>query len=98
MLLYGIEIWVMTDTMMTVLYRFHNRISRRIAGTKERKGDSREWELASVYADLETTGIWAVREYGRRRKEKILEYVAGIPIYKLFTGSEWMEGSIRFLR
>ena len=27
----------------------------------------------------------------------IAEYVAGIPIHKLFTGSERMEGSSRFL-
>ena len=30
--LYGSEIWVVTDMMMTVLEGFHNRIARRVEG------------------------------------------------------------------
>ena len=49
-------------------------------------------------AALETTGVFPIREYVRRREVKLLECVAGILIYKLFTGAERMEGSSRFLR
>ena len=46
---------------------------------------------------MDITGLWTIRDYLRRRYATISEYVAGIPIYKLFTGSERMEGSSRFL-
>ena len=37
-LLYGREIWVVTDAMMMVLQGFHHRIDRWIAGVISRKG------------------------------------------------------------
>ena len=40
-LLYGSDIWVATDAMMTVLEGFHHSIVRRIAGMTARRGDSR---------------------------------------------------------
>ena len=67
-LMYGREIWVVTEAMVTVIEGIHHRIAIRIAGMTVRKSNSREWELASVYADLETTGIWAVREYQSSRQ------------------------------
>ena len=42
-LLYGSEIWVVTDEIMTVLEVFHHMIYRWIMGMKSRKGDSGEW-------------------------------------------------------
>ena len=36
--LYGSRILVVTDAMMMVLEGFHNRITRRIARTKKKKG------------------------------------------------------------
>ena len=49
-------------------------------------------------AALDTTGIWSIREYVRRQKSKITEYVAGRPTYNLCTGAEQIEVSSRFLR
>ena len=39
-----------------------------------------------------------IREYGRRRKIKIAEYVARRPIYRLCTDAYRMEGFNRLLR
>ena len=49
-------------------------------------------------AALEATGVWLIREYIRRRKATIAEYIAGRPIYKICTVADLMEGSSRFLR
>ena len=97
-LLYGRIIWVMTDAMIMVIEGFHHRISRSNTGRTERKGDFGEWEWALVGAELETMGIWMLREYTRRRQETNTEYVAGRPILELCTYKYRMEGSIRFLR
>ena len=39
LLLYRIEIWVVTDEIMMVLEGFHHSISRRITGMTARRGD-----------------------------------------------------------
>ena len=49
-LLYGIEIWMVTGSMMMVLGGFHNSIAIWIAGMTERKGDSGGWEWNLVDA------------------------------------------------
>ena len=43
MLLYGIEIWVGTDSMMKVLEGIHHRISRWVLGMTARRGDVEKW-------------------------------------------------------
>ena len=66
--------------MMTVPEGFNNRIARRIVVMIARKDDGREWEWALVGAVSKVTWIWSIREYTRRRKATIMEYVSGIPI------------------
>ena len=39
---------------------------------------------------MEVTGICPIREYMKRRKLEITEYVAGRTIYEIFTGAERM--------
>ena len=62
MLIYGSEIWVAKDAMMTALEGFDHRIARWIVGVTANKGDGGEWEWASVDVALETMDIWLIRE------------------------------------
>ena len=55
---------------MTVQEGSNHRIARQVVVITERKGYGREWEWYSVNAALEITGLWKIREYVRRRKEK----------------------------
>ena len=55
-LLYGSEIWVATDAMMTLLEGFHHRIAIHVLGMTLNKFDSGEWDWDLVDAELETTG------------------------------------------
>ena len=96
-ILYGREIWVVTDEIMSLLEVFHHSIDRWITGMTVRKGDGGECEWDSVDTALETTGIWPIRDYIRRRKATISEYLVRIQIYIFFTGAEWMKGFSRFL-
>ena len=97
-IIYGSEICVVTDVMVTFLEGFHHRIARQITGMMARGGKGGEWKWALVDAVLEVTGIWPIRAYVRRRQKKIAEYVAGSLIYEIYTGAERMEGSSSFLR
>ena len=59
--------------MMVVLEGFHHSIVRRISGMTAWRGDSREWEWASVKVVLEATGICPMREHIHRRQTTIAE-------------------------
>ena len=78
-ILYGREIWVVTDTMMMMLDLFHCRIIICVALMAARKGDGGEWKWASVDMALEVIRFWLIREFMKRLQSKIAEYVAGRP-------------------
>ena len=42
--------------------------------------------------------MWPTEEYIWGRQATIVEYIANRPIYELFTGVEWITGSIRFMQ
>ena len=97
LILYGSEIWVVTDAMTTVLGGFNHRISRRIVDMTKRRVGGRYWEWALVDAEMEAIGIWPMRECMWRRQATITEYILGRPVYNLCTGADSMEGSSRVL-
>ena len=51
-LLYGIKIWVVTDSKMKVLEGFHHLIDRRITRKTERNVEAEVWECPPVEEDL----------------------------------------------
>ena len=65
-ILHGRKIWVVTDTMSTVLEGFHYRIAIHTSGMTVRKRDGGEWEWTLVVTALEILGIWLITEYVRR--------------------------------
>ena len=56
-MLYGSEIWVITDVMMKVLEGFHHRIDKRIMGKTVRKVGAEVWECPPMEDALETVGL-----------------------------------------
>ena len=61
-LLYGCEISVMIESMMTVMEGFHRRVDVRLAGLTSRQGDDGEWEWRLVVTALEVTRLWNMQE------------------------------------
>ena len=70
-ILYGINIWVVTGEMLKVLEGFHYRAARRITGMTEKRGAGREWEYPSVVEAMKNTGLHPIGVYIRRRKANI---------------------------
>ena len=70
-LLYRIEIWVVTEEMLKVLERFHHRSARHITGVTATHGVAKEWEYPLVVAALKAAIIHPIREYIRRRQDTI---------------------------
>ena len=61
MLLYGIKIWVVTDTMMKGMEGFHHRISRQITRMTAWRRAVMEWDWASVEEALEVAVLWPMK-------------------------------------
>ena len=61
-LLYGINILLVMDAMMTMLEVCYQKIAIRIAIMTARKGDSGELKWALVETVLEIIGVWTIRE------------------------------------
>ena len=62
-LLYGSEIWVVTDAMMTVLEGFHIKTVERIVGIMAKRVNKEEIKWDSVEVELEVTGPWPIRDF-----------------------------------
>ena len=60
-LIYGSEIWVVTEDILTVLEGFHHRVARQIVvNTARRSGDGRcEWP--PVKKSLEVAGMGTIK-------------------------------------
>ena len=46
---------------------------------------------------LETYGIWPINEYILWRNNSVVAQVACRPIYNLYTGSDWILGTRKFI-
>ena len=81
---------MMTDEMMMVIEGLQHRIARWIAGMTARKGNSGEWEWALVGAALETTWIWTIREYVKRKQATITD------MYQLYQSKNFLQAQRRW--
>ena len=97
-LLYFIEICVVTGDMIKVLEGFHHRAVRRIMGMTETRGVGREWEYPPVVAAMESAGIHPIRKYILRRYATIAEKVACCHIYELCAKAERIPRMSRMVR
>ena len=84
--------------MIKLLHGFHHQVTIRITGMVVRSTTSGEWRWNPVYEELETYGLWKIKEYIQKRQVNIVAQVACRPIYELFMGAERMSGISRFMR
>ena len=61
-LLYGSEIWVVTEYMIQVLGGFHHQVTRHITGMTATCGACGEWEYPLVVAAMEASGLHPIGE------------------------------------
>ena len=65
-LLYRIEIWVVTGKMLQILEGFHHREERWIIRMMATHGAGREWEYHPVVAAMDAAGLHPIEDYTRR--------------------------------
>ena len=61
-LIYGGNIWVVTDAMMKVMELFHHRIAQRISGKMTWRVRVEGWESIPVEEALEAVGLCPMQE------------------------------------
>ena len=80
-LLYGSETWVVSKQMMKILRSFHRRCSRYIMGKHIWQDSNGEWHQPSSKEVLEGAGLKTVEDYIEQRKNTLMNFVKGRPIY-----------------
>jgi len=77
-LLYGTETWCWTQSMVSTLEGFHNRIARHITNRhiRPRTNDDGDefWIYPSTTDTLDRAGLFPMKEYLRRRREPLQAY------------------------
>ena len=96
-LLYGVETWTVTPTMMKVLGTFHNRVARRLAG-KMAYRVRQTWVYPPLAEALDSVGLAPIQEYVRRRQASIEDYIATRPIMDLCQATNPRPGASRAVR
>ena len=84
--------------MLKFLEGLHHWAAQRITGMTAWRTEERECEYPLVVDALETTGIWAIKEYIQRQKGNITEQVAFWAIYDICTWEEMIPRSSRMMR
>ena len=75
-LLYGSESWVVTGDMLKVIECFHHQVARRMTGATAQHMAGGEWEWPLVAETMETSGLWKIKGYIKRRKDTVVAQVA----------------------
>ena len=96
-LLYGVETWTVTPTMMTVLGTFHNRVARQLAG-KMAYRVRQTWVYPPLAEALYSVGLAPIQDYVRRRQASIEDYIATRPIMALCHATHPRPGASRAVR
>ena len=97
-LLYGIDIWVVTGEMIKLLEGLHHQAARRIMGRTQKRGAGGEWEYPPLVEAMEAAGLHSIWEYIRSLKTTIVGKVVCRTIYELYSKAQPMPGTRRMVR
>jgi hypothetical protein len=96
-LIFMVESWVVSQSLLKTLEASHRQITRRITGRAAvyllREG---QWSYPSIGNATEEAGPASVNQYITRRRDGIVDSVTYRPLYTLCcnaTISEWLMGS-----
>ena len=79
--LYGSETWVWTDRMVVAIRGFHHRAARLLSGKLPRRRPDGSFEYCPADDALKMCSLQPVQVYIARRRDHLLTYVRGRPIY-----------------
>ena len=82
-LLYGVETWVLTKSMMNILKGFHYRVARKLSGFHARPLGGGRWRTYKVADVLDAAGMRPMEEYVQNRRYYLNTYVQERPVLLL---------------
>ena len=82
-LLFGVEMWVLTLKMESSLDAFQVRVARRLTGRQPRRGRYGKWFYPSLAGALKEAGVLRVRTSILRRQNMVAQFIATRPILGL---------------
>ena len=75
-LIFGVEMWVVTPSMGRVLGGFQDQVARRLTGQLLRRRIDRKWEYTSAEAARLEAGFEPMETYIRQRQDTVAQYIA----------------------
>ena len=78
-LLYGVETWTLSQSIVTALEGFHHRVARALSGLKP-KLQNGEWVYPPIANALSAASMHPLSTYIERRRRYLRAYVALSPV------------------
>ena len=75
-LLFGSEMWVLTQRMERALDIFRSRVARRITGKHPRRRTDGSWDYPPLAEALGEAGLEGLRKSTTRRQNTVAQYIA----------------------
>ena len=94
-LLYGLESWVVTPAMLSILDGYHHWVCRRISGLLPPFIPSEDrWEKQPpAWRAMRKSGLFPIEEYIFRRRKTVARTATTRPVFDLCVASERQDGS-----
>ena len=92
-ILFPLEIWVMTSRMVRALGSFQHRVARWITGRQPHRKVDGSWEYMPLETDMEEAGLEDMREYVLKSQNMAARYIAMLTILDLCEETVRMPGA-----
>ena len=87
-ILFGLEIWVMTLHVSKTLGRFHHRVARWLTVKQPRRLTNGGWEYPPLGGTMRDSGLEEVETYITRIQNRVVQYISTWPILDLCEKAE----------
>ena len=92
-LLFGAELWVLTEKIESALDAFQGRVARQLTGRQPRRGRDGEWFYPSLAGALKEAGVVRARKSILRRQNTVAQFIATQPILGICKVEERRQGT-----
>ena len=92
-MLFGAEMWVLTQRMERALEIFLSRVTRRITGKQPRQRTDGIWDYPHLAEALGEAGLEGIRTLVTRRQKTVAQYITTQTILELCEKATWRLGA-----
>ena len=91
-ILFGVEMWVLTLRMEKALDSYQYRVASSITGRQPRQKKDGSWDYPPLEGALREAGMVGIHTYITQRQNTFAQYIATRPILYLCKKATWMPG------